>query len=255
MQVTEIKTDKKGVKTKGRNWHKILDERYFGRNSSSTGFFAFAWDGQTFAGKGQQTFTVPDGEYVVTMSVLKPLGDAGRSGSQRDLGIAADHDRPTVTIRLAQPDPRSLSRERLLFLRGLFLVERADGGAVAVHEVAALRSRGIGTICRRARTRRSVPASAPADRHAPAADNRASCRPRAPAGRSRPGVRRPSHPVAGQDPSPCHSTDSRPGRARAQTRRLARSARSRVRGTRAALAHRPLRCAYNRRSARLRQVT
>ena len=75
MQVTEIKTDKKGVQKKGRNWHKILDERYFGRNSSSTGFFAFAWDGQTFAGKGQQTFTVPDGQYVVTMSVLKPLGD------------------------------------------------------------------------------------------------------------------------------------------------------------------------------------
>ena len=75
-QVTEIKTDKKGVQKKGRNWHKILDERYFGRNTSPTGFFAFEWDGETFAGKDDQTFTVPDGQYVVTLSVLKPLGDA-----------------------------------------------------------------------------------------------------------------------------------------------------------------------------------
>jgi hypothetical protein len=73
MEVTQIKTDKNGVKSKGRGWHKILDEDYFGRNSTPTGFFAFAWDGQTFA--GNTTYTVPDGEYVVTVSVLKPLGD------------------------------------------------------------------------------------------------------------------------------------------------------------------------------------
>jgi hypothetical protein len=75
MQVTEIKTDKNGVQRKGRNWHKFLDEQFFGRNSSSTGFFAFAWDGQTFAVKGQQPITVPDGQYVVTISALKALGD------------------------------------------------------------------------------------------------------------------------------------------------------------------------------------
>ncbi len=76
MKVSEIKTNKKtGEKTKGRSWHKILDEKYFGRNSSPTGFFAIAWDGTTFAGQGQ-TFTVPDGEYVVTISVLKALGNA-----------------------------------------------------------------------------------------------------------------------------------------------------------------------------------
>ncbi len=75
MTVTEIKTDKNGVKKKGRNWNKIVDEKYFGRSATPTGFFAFAWDGTTFAGQGQ-TFTVPDGEYVVTISVLKALGDA-----------------------------------------------------------------------------------------------------------------------------------------------------------------------------------
>lgn len=77
MQVTQIKTDKNGVKTKGKSWHKILDERYFGRNSTSSTFFSFAWDGETFngSGNGKKTFTVPDGEYVVTLSALKALGD------------------------------------------------------------------------------------------------------------------------------------------------------------------------------------
>jgi subtilisin family serine protease len=74
MEVTEIRTDENGVKSKGRNWHKILDEDYFGRNSTPGGFFAFAWDGETFGAAGR-TYTVPDGEYVVTVSVLKPLGD------------------------------------------------------------------------------------------------------------------------------------------------------------------------------------
>jgi hypothetical protein len=75
MEVTEIRTDKKGVKKKGRSWHKILDERYFGRNSTSSTFFSFAWDGETFHGSGKKTFTVPDGDYVVTLSVLKALGE------------------------------------------------------------------------------------------------------------------------------------------------------------------------------------
>lgn len=76
MKVTELRTDKNsGEKKLGRSWHKIVDEKWFGRNSTPTGFFAIAWDGTTFAGQGQ-TFTVPDGEYVVTISVLKALGIA-----------------------------------------------------------------------------------------------------------------------------------------------------------------------------------
>jgi subtilisin family serine protease len=74
MRVHEIKTDAKGNQVKGRNWHKILDERFFPRNSTPTAFFSFAWDGQTF--NGNQVFTVPDGQYVVTLDVLKALGDA-----------------------------------------------------------------------------------------------------------------------------------------------------------------------------------
>jgi minor extracellular serine protease Vpr len=78
MQVTEIRTFKDGTTREGRSWHKILDENYFGRNSTPTGFFAFPWDGQTFF--GDETFTVPDGQYVVTVTVLKPLGDADDPG-------------------------------------------------------------------------------------------------------------------------------------------------------------------------------
>ncbi|MDH4308972.1 MAG: hypothetical protein OEX04_16010, partial [Acidimicrobiia bacterium] len=49
-------------------------EQYLARNSTSTGFFAYAWDGTTVGGK--KTYTVPDGQYVIELSVLKALGDA-----------------------------------------------------------------------------------------------------------------------------------------------------------------------------------
>jgi subtilisin family serine protease len=59
--------------TRGRSWNFAYDEQYWGRNSSSTSFFALPWDGQTF--KGQRTFVVPDGQYVVILAALKALGD------------------------------------------------------------------------------------------------------------------------------------------------------------------------------------
>jgi hypothetical protein len=58
----------------GKAWHRILNEEYVGRNSTSTTFFAFPWDGTTFA--GNKTYTVPDGQYVVKISILKANGDA-----------------------------------------------------------------------------------------------------------------------------------------------------------------------------------
>jgi minor extracellular serine protease Vpr len=63
----------------GADWHKALEEPYCPRNSTSTGFFAFSWDGTTFTGNGRnpnQWYTIPNGEYVVRLSVLKALGDA-----------------------------------------------------------------------------------------------------------------------------------------------------------------------------------
>ena len=56
----------------------MSDDEYVGRNSTATGFFTFTWDGNTFAGKGKnanQLYTVPDGQYLVKLSVLKALGD------------------------------------------------------------------------------------------------------------------------------------------------------------------------------------
>lgn len=57
----------------GKSWHRAFDDRYIQRNTTAGGFFALAWDGVTRS--GNKAYTVPDGQYVVTVSVLKPLGD------------------------------------------------------------------------------------------------------------------------------------------------------------------------------------
>jgi minor extracellular serine protease Vpr len=62
----------------GKSWHRVSDDEFVTRSSTPGGFFAFAWDGTTFTGKGKnasQLYTVPNGKYTVTVSVLKALGD------------------------------------------------------------------------------------------------------------------------------------------------------------------------------------
>jgi minor extracellular serine protease Vpr len=52
---------------------------YLPRNSTSTAFFAFHWDGTRLHSKGQKwdkTKEVPNGDYIVEVRVLKALGDA-----------------------------------------------------------------------------------------------------------------------------------------------------------------------------------
>jgi len=53
---------------------------YFGRNSTTTSFFAFAWDGTRMHDNGRGTpdhrKVVPNGKYKVVLKVLKALGDA-----------------------------------------------------------------------------------------------------------------------------------------------------------------------------------
>jgi len=61
----------------GKSWHRALQTEYLGRNSTATGFFAFSWDGVTTAGK--KSYTVPNGQYVMQLSVLKALGDASNA--------------------------------------------------------------------------------------------------------------------------------------------------------------------------------
>jgi minor extracellular serine protease Vpr len=57
----------------GKAWHTAFTQSYVGHNSSATGFFALAWDGSTFT--GGKTYQVPNGRYVIKMSVRKALGD------------------------------------------------------------------------------------------------------------------------------------------------------------------------------------
>ncbi len=58
----------------GQSWHRAFDEEYLPRNSTASGFFAFGWDGETLG--GNKTYTVPNGTYVLKLSVLKALGDS-----------------------------------------------------------------------------------------------------------------------------------------------------------------------------------
>jgi subtilisin family serine protease len=58
----------------GRYWFNAVSEEYMPRNSTTASFFAFTWDGTTSVA-GKKVFTVPDGQYVVKLSVLKALGN------------------------------------------------------------------------------------------------------------------------------------------------------------------------------------
>jgi minor extracellular serine protease Vpr len=57
----------------GKAWHRAYNEEYLPRNSTPTSFYAYPFDGTTFAGK--KAYTVPDGTYYAVISVLKANGD------------------------------------------------------------------------------------------------------------------------------------------------------------------------------------
>ena len=62
----------------GKAWHKVSDDAFVTRSATPGGFFPFEWNGETFRGDAEdpnQRFTVPNGTYVVKVSVLKALGD------------------------------------------------------------------------------------------------------------------------------------------------------------------------------------
>jgi minor extracellular serine protease Vpr len=58
----------------GKPMHYVSLDNHLPRNSTATGFFSWTWDGTTFK-KGGQAAPVPNGQYVVKLSVLKALGD------------------------------------------------------------------------------------------------------------------------------------------------------------------------------------
>lgn len=67
-EVTEVAT--------GKLWHRALELRHVPRNSAASAqnhFFAFPWDGTTAA--GNKVYTVPNGQSVITVTVLRALGN------------------------------------------------------------------------------------------------------------------------------------------------------------------------------------
>jgi subtilisin family serine protease len=58
----------------GKSWHRFDNEKDIGRNTNAGSFFAVAWDGSTF--HGSTVDVVPNGSYVIELSVLKALGDS-----------------------------------------------------------------------------------------------------------------------------------------------------------------------------------
>jgi subtilisin family serine protease len=70
-QVQRIKMEVFAAGSNKNFKHFVLAD-YFSRNSTTTSFFAFAWDGTTTG--GSNTIVVPDGQYYIRVSVLKALG-------------------------------------------------------------------------------------------------------------------------------------------------------------------------------------
>jgi len=57
----------------GKAWHWAFKLEFLSRNVSSSGVFAFAFDGTT--SNGHHDFTPPPGNYVLVLTALQPLGD------------------------------------------------------------------------------------------------------------------------------------------------------------------------------------
>jgi subtilisin family serine protease len=80
----------------GRYWHRAFDYQYYGRNRTIDEVFVFEWDGVVM--RGNNLVEVPNGDYVVKLSVLKALGDANNP----------DHwetwTSPVITIEREIPD-------------------------------------------------------------------------------------------------------------------------------------------------------
>ena len=62
----------------------VTQQEFLGRNSAATTFFEFDWDGtrsqDNGGGNGDHRKVVPNGRYILKLSVLKALGNASNSG-------------------------------------------------------------------------------------------------------------------------------------------------------------------------------
>jgi minor extracellular serine protease Vpr len=57
----------------GKAWHRAFDFDYLPRSPSTTSVFPFAWDGTTT--NSDKVNVVPNGQYIIQLTVLKALGD------------------------------------------------------------------------------------------------------------------------------------------------------------------------------------
>jgi subtilisin family serine protease len=57
----------------GKSWHRALDQRFVARNSGALMFYRTGWTGTIM--RGRHVTAVPDGRYVIKVSVAKALGD------------------------------------------------------------------------------------------------------------------------------------------------------------------------------------
>lgn len=71
-QVRKLRFEVRDANT-NRSWHRAYEFDYFGRSSSENSIYSFPWDGTTV--NGNKVNIVPDGEYVMVISVLKALGN------------------------------------------------------------------------------------------------------------------------------------------------------------------------------------
>ncbi|HSK75468.1 MAG TPA: peptidase S8, partial [Thermoanaerobaculia bacterium] len=78
-QVRELRLEVFDANT-GKSWHRAFSQSYVGRNSGAASFFTLAWDGVTTS--GNKAYTVPNGQYIVKMTVRKALGDSANPAHQ-----------------------------------------------------------------------------------------------------------------------------------------------------------------------------
>ncbi len=71
-QVRRLRAEVFNAQT-GQSWFRAFEFQYVERNSAATSFFAFSWDGVTTA--GNHAYQVPNGQFIIKLSVEKALGD------------------------------------------------------------------------------------------------------------------------------------------------------------------------------------
>lgn len=80
-QSRNLKMTVRSVGGNNANWHAILDIDYMRRNGGDNpaalndSFYAISWDGLVFNPSGKKVFMVPNGQYQVTITAQKALGN------------------------------------------------------------------------------------------------------------------------------------------------------------------------------------